>query len=71
MNKQLKKEMLFVAEQLMDENPPCWGEGYAEPKVYLRLKMAYQRWMLMKLAARYPEVPMVDVVEEIVSPVCH
>lgn len=71
MNKQLKKEMLFVAEQLMDENPPCWGEEFLRPRDFLKVKMAYQRWLLMKLASEYPDVPMVEVVEQVVAPLCH
>ncbi len=73
MNRRTKQMMEDVAEQLMDETPPQFGQALYEdndPRL-LRLRMAYQRWMLLKLAERFPQVPLLEVVEEVVAPLCH
>ena len=73
MDSKTKQDLIDHAEALMEENPPRYGEHYYEPgdPRLLRLRMAYQRWLLLKLAARFPKVPMVDVVTEVVGPLVH
>ena len=52
---------------LMEQNPPMLGEGYLrrESRTGLRVRMAYQRWLLMKVAPSFPQAPLVEVVEVI------
>ncbi len=68
-----RKKMEALVERLCQEDPIRLGTALYEPgdRRILRLRLAYQRKLLMKVASKFPEVPLIEAVSEVIAPACH
>ena len=57
------------AEDLMEDHPPMLGEGFFEPgsPEWLKVRLAYQRWLAQKLTGVFSGLTPLEAVE-IIAP---
>ncbi len=64
MDGSMKEKIETEVTTMLQENKPDFQGN-------LKKRMAYQRWMMMKLAVEYPEVTMLELIDEIIAPMVH
>lgn len=69
MDRKTKRKMQRYVQHLQEERPPILGEGLLDRghPVALRLRMSYQVWLARKVQAKFPQVPLLEAVTEVIA----